>query len=155
MEKTLVLIKPDAIQRGLVGQIITRYEQKGLILVGMKMIQLDDRVLDEHYSHLNGKSFFPRIKEFMKSTPVIVSCWTGVDAVQTVRKTTGTTLSRDANPGTVRGDFGMSVQANLIHASDTLENAIVELERFFSKDEIFTFVHSNLDNLYSWDELGR
>ena len=139
MERTLVLIKPDAIQRDLAGEIILRLERKGLKLVGIKMIALSDVLLDEHYSHLAGRDFFGEIKTFMRSTPVIACCWEGVDCVNTVRALCGITKAREAAPGTIRGDLAMSVQANLVHASDSLETAGVEIKRFFSPDELFDY----------------
>jgi nucleoside-diphosphate kinase len=139
MERTLVLIKPDAIQRDLAGDIITRFERKGLKLVGIKMISLDDELLDVHYSHLSGRDFFAEIKTFMRSTPVIACCWEGVDCVDTVRLLCGITKAREAEPGTIRGDLAMSVQANLVHASDSLETAQVEIERFFKPEELFDY----------------
>ena len=139
MERTLVLIKPDAIQRDLAGEIIRIFERKGLKLVGIKMMALDDALLDVHYSHLAGRDFFGEIKTFMRSTPVIACCWEGVDCVNTVRVLCGITKAREAAPGTIRGDLAMSVQANLVHASDSLETAVVEIERFFSSDELFDY----------------
>jgi nucleoside-diphosphate kinase len=139
MERTLVLIKPDAIQRDLAGDIITRFERKGLKLVGIKMISLEDELLDVHYSHLSGRDFFAEIKTFMRSTPVIACCWEGVDCVDTVRLLCGITKAREAEPGTIRGDLAMSVQANLVHASDSLETAQVEIERFFKPEELFDY----------------
>src|SRR5229473_5905546 len=137
MERTLVLIKPDAIQRDLVGDIVGRFERKGLKLVGIKMMTLSDELLDEHYSHLLGRNFFPEIKRFMHSTPIIACCWEGVDCVNTVRLLCGITKAREADPGTIRGDLAMSVQANLVHASDSLETAEVEVKRFFRDEELF------------------
>lgn len=154
MERTLLLIKPDAIQRGFIGDIITRFERKGLKVAGMKMIQLDDALLDSHYSHLVGKPFFVRIKEFMKSTPVIACSIEGLDAVSVVRNMCGITKAREAQVGTVRGDLGLSVQANLVHASDTKENALLEVNRFFKADELFTYKQVAIDYLYSDDELN-
>lgn len=139
MERTLVLIKPDAIQRDLAGEIIQIFERKGLKLVGMKMMQLSDELLDEHYSHLVGRDFFGEIKTFMRSTPVIACCWEGVDCVNTVRALCGITKAREAAPGTIRGDLAMSVQANLVHASDSLETASVEVSRFFAPGELFDY----------------
>jgi nucleoside-diphosphate kinase len=139
MERTLVLIKPDAIERDLVGEIIQRLERKGLKLVGMKMIALEDELLNVHYSHLAGRDFFTEIKSFMRSTPVIACCWEGVDCVDTVRLLCGITKAREAAPGTIRGDLAMSVQANLVHASDSLETARAEIERFFSPEELFEY----------------
>ncbi len=139
MERTLVLIKPDAMQRDLVGELIQRFERKGLKLVGIKMMALPDELLDEHYSHLVGRDFFGEIKTFMRSTPVIACCWEGVDCVNTVRIMCGITKAREAAPGTIRGDLAMSVQANLVHASDSLETAEVEIPRFFNTDELFAY----------------
>ncbi len=139
MERTLVLIKPDAMQRDLVGELIQRLERKGLKLAGIKMMALSDDLLDEHYSHLVGRDFFAEIKTFMRSTPIIASCWEGVDCVNTVRAMCGITKAREATPGTIRGDLAMSVQANLVHASDSLETAEVEIARFFNSDELFEY----------------
>ncbi|MGH2493681.1 MAG: nucleoside-diphosphate kinase [Ktedonobacteraceae bacterium] len=139
MERTLVLIKPDAMQRDLVGELIQRFERKGLKLVGIKMMALADDLLDEHYSHLVGRDFFTEIKTFMRSTPIIACCWEGVDCVNTVRAMCGITKAREAAPGTIRGDLAMSVQANLVHASDSLETADVEVARFFDADELFEY----------------
>ncbi len=136
MERTLVLIKPDAIQRDLSGEIITRLERKGLKLVGMKMMTLSDDLLDIHYSHLLGRDFFPEIK---RRTPIIACCWEGTDCVNTVRLLCGITKAREAEPGTIRGDLAMSVQANLVHASDSLDTAKVEVERFFKPEELFEY----------------
>ncbi|QBD83060.1 nucleoside-diphosphate kinase [Ktedonosporobacter rubrisoli] len=139
MERTLVLLKPDAIQRDLVGDIISRLEHKGLKLVGLKMMRLSSALLDEHYSHLVGKDFFPEVKSFMQLTPVIACCWQGTDCVNTVRALCGITKAREAAPGTIRGEFAMSVQANLIHCSDSLETAEVEVKRFFKAEELFEY----------------
>lgn len=139
MERTLVLIKPDAIQRDLVGELIQRFERKSLKLVGIKMMALSDDLLDEHYSHLVGRDFFAEIKTFMRSTPIIACCWEGVDCVNTVRAMCGITKAREAAPGTIRGDLAMSVQANLVHASDLLETAEVEVARFFNANELFAY----------------
>lgn len=139
MERTLVLIKPDAMQRDLVGELIQRFERKGLKLVGIKMMALPDDLLDEHYRHLVGRDFFAEIKTFMRSTPIIACCWEGVDCVNTVRVMCGITKAREAVPGTIRGDLAMSVQANLVHASDSLETAEVEIARFFNSDELFEY----------------
>ena len=152
MEKTLVIIKPGALQRELVGDIITRFERKGLRLAGLKMIQLDDAILAEHYSHLTDKPFFPRIKESMMASPVIVCCWEGLDCVQVVRTMTGVTNSRNATPGTIRGDFGMSMQENIIHTSDSVENGVIELKRFFKSEELFNYTKVGHSFVYATDE---
>ncbi|QQR83106.1 nucleoside-diphosphate kinase [Candidatus Peregrinibacteria bacterium] len=152
MQKTLVLIKPDAVERGLVGEITGRMEGKGLTLVGMKMIQLDDAMLKEHYAHLADKPFFPGIAGFMKSTPVVVQCWEGVEAVEVVRLMVGVTNARAAAPGTIRGDLAMSIQSNLVHASDSLETAQVEVPRFFKAGEVLSYKRSAFEYMYAPDE---
>lgn len=153
LEKTLIIIKPSAIQRGLIGEIITRFEKKGLILAGMKMVWLDDEILSEHYAHLNDKPYFQRVKNSMKICPVIVCCWIGKEAVKVVRTMTGVTNSRDALPGTIRGDLSMSMRENIIHASDSPETAIDELQRFFHENELFDYNLSLISNLYANDEI--
>lgn len=152
MESTLVLIKPDALQRRIVGEIISRLERKGLKLVGMKMMLLTDSLLKEHYGHLVDKPFFPEIANFMKETPVIVTCWSGLDAVSTVRLLCGITNSRTAAPGTIRGDLAMSIQANVIHASDSVEAARIELDRFFERGELFEIDDHSAAFIYSAGE---
>ena len=139
MERTLVLLKPDSIQRELVGNIINRFERKGMKIVGLKMSQLDSDILVAHYKHISDKPFFPEIRDFMSSTPVVCMAVEGVDAISTVREMAGVTLSRTASNGSVRGDLAMSIQCNLIHTSDSLESAEVELARFFNQDEIFEY----------------
>ena len=152
MEQTLVILKPGTVQRGLAGEIISRFEKKGLFIMGMKMMQLTDELLNEHYSHLKDKPFFQRLKDSMKSCPVVVMCLEGVDAVSVVRSLVGATNGRVAQPGTVRGDYSMSMQENIVHASDSLETAEIELNRFFKKEEIFEYDHKLLLNIYAPDE---
>ncbi len=152
MERTLILIKPDAISRGLAGVVLSHFEQKGLKIAGIKMIQLDQSLLREHYSHLAEKPFFPHIAEFMGRTPVIALCLEGLEAVEVSRKLCGVTNSRQAAPGTIRGDLGMSMQANLVHASDSLETARAEVARFFKKEELFDYEPALLNFLYAADE---
>lgn len=153
MEKTLVIIKPGSLQRGLVGEVLHRFEQKGLQLCGIKMMQLTDEILNEHYAHLAEKSFFKRIKDSMMVTPVIVCCLKGIDAVRIVHELAGKTNGREAAVGTIRGDFSMSVQENIIHTSDTVENAKTELARFFIDSEIFDYKPATLSFLYANDEI--
>ncbi len=152
MQKTLVILKPGTLQRGLVGEITRRFERKGLRLAGMKMMQLTDDILSEHYAHLSAKSFFQRVKDSMMAAPVIVCCYEGVDAVQTVRNMAGVTNGRLALPGTIRGDYSMSFQENIVHTSDSLENAEIELKRFFKPEEIFDYKQAAFDFLYANDE---
>lgn len=153
MEQTLVILKPSAVIRGLMGEVISRFEKKGLIIAGMKMVQLDDKILAEHYAHLVERPFFPLLKKSMMASPVVVMCVRGVDAVAVVRAMTGATNSRKAEPGTIRGDYSMSGQQNIVHASDSVENAEIELARFFDKSEIFDFKPVMLEYLYAEDEI--
>ncbi len=130
MEQTLVILKPSALERALIGEVISRIEKRGLIISGIKMMQLDEKILREHYSHLVDKPFFPEIVESMTASPVIVMCLKGVEVVSVFREMTGVTNGRKAAPGTLRGDFCMSGQLNIVHASDSVENAKIELARF-------------------------
>ena len=153
MERTLVILKPSAIARELVGAVIERFQRRGLIIQGLKMIQLDDAILKEHYAHLVDKPFFPSLARSMKATPVIVMALAGLDAVNVVRAMTGATNGRNATPGTIRGDFCVSNQQNIVHASDSVENANIELKRFFSDNELFDYQTANFRNIYADDEV--
>jgi nucleoside-diphosphate kinase len=139
MEKTLILIKPNAIQRGLTGDIITRFERKGLRFVGMKMLFMTDELVAEHYAHLVERPFYPYLKASMQAGPVMACCLEGAEAVETVRLMVGVTNSRKAQPGTIRGDFSMSGEQNVVHASDSVENALIEIKRFFKEEELFDY----------------
>ncbi len=152
MEKTLVILKPDGVQRGLVGQVTNRFEQKGLKLVGMKMMRLNDILLEDHYAHHVGKSFFGGLVQFMKSSPVVVQVWEGVEVVAAVRKITGVTKARDAEAGSIRGDFAMSQALNVIHCSDSIENGKLEVERFFTSEELFDYDKVEWAYIYAEDE---
>ena len=152
IEKTLVLLKPCTLQRSLVGEIISVFEKKGLQICGMKMIQLDDKILSEHYAHLSGKPFFQRVKDAMMTAPGIAMCLSGVDAIAAVRALAGPTNGRNAAPGTIRGSYCMSFQENIVHASDSPETAAAELKRFFRDEEILEWKQSIFDNLYANDE---
>lgn len=153
MEQTLVILKPSAVERRLIGQIISRIENRGLIITGMKMMQLDEKILREHYAHLVDRPFFPSIVESMTASPVIVMCLKGVDVVSVFREMTGVTNGRKALPGTLRGDFCVSGQANIVHASNSVENALIEINRFFRPEEIFDYTPSNIKFFYGEDEL--
>jgi len=153
MEKTLVILKPSAVQRGLMGEVISRFEKKGLRLAGMKMMQLNDKILDEHYAHLKDKPFFKRVKDAMQVCPVVVQCWEGIDAARVVRNLIGKTNGREAPAGTIRGDLSVSAQENIVHASDSAESAVIELKRFFGDNEIFEYKFITMPNLYANDEI--
>lgn len=152
MQNTLVILKPSTIQRGLIGEVISRFEKKGLQVVGTKMMWLTDEILNVHYSHLKEKPFFKRIKDAMQASPVIVMVLRGVDAVHVVRTMTGSTNGREAIPGTIRGDYSLSVQENIVHASDSEETAKVEIERFFTEKEIFNYQQLAHSYIYANDE---
>ena len=152
MERTLVLIKPDGIQRGLAGKIITRFEEKGLKMVGCKMMALDEAVLREHYAHIADKPFFPGVAKFMSSSPVLAMCWEGLEAVDAVRLITGATKARTADAGTIRGDFAMSVSCNVIHTSDSVETAEKEVPRFFKPDDLYDYNKGEYEHVYNDEE---
>lgn len=138
-QQTLVLLKPDALQRDLLGEIIRRFEMKGLKIVGLKFIRLTSELLDEHYAHIIDKPFFASLKQFMMQTPVVGMVLEGYDAVSEIRKIVGSTNPREADAGTIRADFSMNVPSNLIHASDSVESAVTEVKRFFSDVELFDY----------------
>lgn len=138
-ERTLVLIKPDAIQRGLVGAIISRLEAKGLKLVAMKMLHMDEGMAKRHYEAHIGKTFFPDLVRFITSSPLIAMVWQGREAVEVVRKAMGATDPVKAEPGTIRGDFGLDIGRNLVHGSDSLEAAEKEIALFFDQGEILDY----------------
>ena len=152
MEKTLIILKPSAIQRALVGKVIVRFQDKGLQIAGMKMMQLSEEILREHYAHLVDRPFFPSLLRSMMATPVVVMCLQGKDCVEVVRAMTGATNARKAAPGTIRGDFGLSGQENIIHASDSPENAQIEIRRFFRPEEIFDYETLTLPAILAPDE---
>jgi len=153
MERTLVIIKPSGVQRGLCGEVITRFERKGLKIVALKMYQFTMEKCAEHYSHLAGKPFFPVLAASMMASPCVLMCVEGLDAVSVVRTMTGATDGKKAAPGTIRGDFSLSHQENIVHASDTIENAAVELERFFNKEDYFDYKQNSFNYIYAADEI--
>lgn len=155
LEQSVVLIKPDALQRGLFGEIVARFERKGLKLKGLKMMHLTDKILDEWYAHHKDKGFFDDLKGFMKSSPIVVMLWEGIEAIDVVRKLVGTTLGREAEAGSIRGDYSMSQQLNLIHASDGAENAEREKKLVFGKMEVFDWESASECLYYSQEERGR
>lgn len=139
IQRTLVLIKPDAIQRELVGEVLHRFERKGLKTVAMKMTNLDEATLEEHYGHLKDKPFFGDLKKFMMQTPVVALVLEGIGVIDEVRKVVGATNPRAADAGTIRADLSMNVPSNMVHASDSPEAAEVEIKRFFAENEVFTY----------------
>jgi len=138
-EKTFVMIKPDGIQREISGEIISRFERKGLKLVGVKMMKLSREKAEKHYEEHVGKGFYDELISFITSGPVIASVWEGLDAVRIVRKVVGATSPDKAEPGTIRGDFVLCTTFNVVHASDSTETAKREISLFFEESEIFDY----------------
>lgn len=136
MEKSLIILKPDAVQRGLIGTVLTRLEQRGLKFAGMKLIQIDDALARRHYAVHEGKPFFQSLVSYITASPVVVLAVTGADVIQIVRSTVGATNPAKAAPGTIRGDFGLEIGRNLIHASDSPENGEQEVGLFFQPAEL-------------------
>jgi len=138
-QRSVVLVKPDGLQRGLVGEIVSRFEKKGLKLVAIKMMKMTDEMLDKWYAHHKDKPFFSKLKSFMKVSPVVAMLWDGVECIDAVREITGITKARAAEAGSIRGDLAMSQQLNLIHASDSVEGAKKEQELIFAGDDVFDY----------------
>ncbi|MBI2097892.1 MAG: nucleoside-diphosphate kinase [Candidatus Vogelbacteria bacterium] len=148
-ERSLIIMKPDALQRGLVGEIFRRFERKGLKIVGLKMIELEDIMLEDHYAHHKDQPFFDSLKKFMKSAPVILAVISGINAIGAIRLIVGPTKGYEADAGSIRGDFSMSGQANIVHASDSVEAAEREIARFFKPDELFDYQKPEFPWVYS------
>lgn len=137
-ETSLILFKPDAVEKNIVGTVLARFETEGFNIKGIKMMQLDDAILTEHYAHVADKPFFPEIAAFMSRSPVIALALQGDNVIDRVRDLLGPTNSKEAPEGTIRGDFGTDMMINVCHASDGPETAAEELKRFFSDDELFS-----------------
>jgi len=139
MERTLIILKPDAVQRGLIGPIITRLEQRGLRFAAMKLMQITPELAARHYAIHKGKPFYEGLVQFITSGPVVAAVIEGKDAINIVRKTLGATSPANAEPGTIRADFGLEIGRNLVHGSDGADTAAYEIPLFFSEDEILTY----------------
>jgi len=137
MSTTLILLKPDAVKGGHIGEVIGRFEKAGFQIVGAKLLFATDALLHEHYAHIAEKPFFPEVVQFMQSSPVMALAVRGDNVVERVRDLLGPTDSKKAAPGTIRGDLGTDVMVNVVHASDSDENAAIELKRFFAEGELF------------------
>jgi nucleoside-diphosphate kinase len=137
MQRTLVILKPDCMQKRLAGEVLRRFELAGFSVVGCKMARLSASVLREHYAHVASKPFYPEIETFMSSSPVIIAALQGDQIVAKVRELLGPTDSKKAPQGTIRGDFGTDMMKNMVHASDSDENAAIELKRFFMTEELY------------------
>lgn len=149
MERTLVLLKPDAVQRSLVGRILARFEEKGLVLLGMKMRTFPKALLEKHYAVHSARPFFTGLVQFMSSGPAVAIAIEGKDAIAVVRTLVGKTNGRESAPGTIRGDFGMSFSTNLVHASDSPDNAQFELGLWFQPEELSAWKPADLEWRYS------
>jgi nucleoside-diphosphate kinase len=147
-EQTLIIFKPDALHRGLLGEILHRFERKGLKVVAMKMMTLGDAIIEEHYAHHKEKPFFPSIKKFMQSAPVVVMVLSGINAISVVRLLVGPTKGHEAPAGTIRGDFSANGQSNIVHASDSVDSAKEEIMRFFKDDEVFDYERNDFRFVY-------
>ncbi len=148
MERTFVMIKPDGVQRGLIGEIISRLERKGLKIVAMKMINVERDLAERHYAEHKEKPFFQSLVDYITSGPVVAMVVEGKNAVKVVRTLVGATNPQEALPGTIRGDFGMEIGRNVIHASDSLESAEREISLFFKPEEIVEYRRIDEDWLY-------
>ena len=142
MERTLVLVKPDGVQRGLVGEMISRLERRGLKLVAMKLMQVDEALARQHYAEHVDRPFFPGLVEFITSAPLVAMVWEADNAVEVVRKTMGETSPAVAGPGTIRGDLALDIGRNLVHGSDSLGSAQREVGLLFTSEEIFDYSRS-------------
>lgn len=148
MERTLIILKPDAVQRGLLGEITSRLERKGLKLIGVKMASLDEAILRNHYAEHLEKPFYAGLEKFMKSSPVVLMAWEGFEAVDSVRSLVGATNPRQADPGSIRGDLAIGEGRNLIHASDSKPTGEKEVASFFDPEELFDYDKSEYIHIY-------
>jgi len=142
MERTLVLIKPDAMQRGLAGEIIARLERRGLRIIAMRMLHMDEALARQHYAAHEGKAFFPGLLQYITSSPIIAAIFEGNNAVEIARQSMGATNPAEAAPGTIRGDLGIDTGRNLVHGSDSLEAAEKEIGLFFQEGKMFSYERS-------------
>jgi nucleoside-diphosphate kinase len=145
MERTLVLVKPDGVQRGLVGEVISRLERRGLKLVGMKLMQMDADLARRHYAEHVNRPFFPGLAQFITSSPLVAMVWEADNVAALVRQTMGETDPAKSPPGTLRGDLGINIGRNLVHGSDSPESAVREIGLFFKPEEILSYSRSHED----------
>ena len=153
MERTLIILKPDSVQRRLMGRILARFEDKGLNVVALKMITITPELAKQHYAEHASKGWYPTLEGFITSAPVVVGILEGVDVISLVRKMLGKTNGREAEPGTIRGDFSTSQQMNLVHASADAEAAAREIGIFFADSEIFPYQPAIFESVYASDEI--
>ena len=139
MEQTLIIVKPDGVQRGLVGEVLARFERRGLKLVGLRLMQIDRALAERHYAVHQGKPFYEGLVNYITSGPVVVAAVEGPDAIAVVRRVVGATRSNEAAPGTIRGDFALTVDRNIIHASDAPDTAMFEVGLYFQPGEVLSY----------------
>ncbi|PAC37867.1 nucleoside-diphosphate kinase [Caldifermentibacillus hisashii] len=142
MEKTFLMVKPDGVQRGLIGEIVSRFERKGFQLVGAKLMQIPTSVAEQHYGEHKGKPFYDELVSFITSGPVFAMVWQGENVIATARQMMGATNPKDALPGTIRGDYGVTVGKNIIHGSDSFESAKREISLFFKEEELVEYTRT-------------
>ena len=149
MERTFVMVKPDGVQRGIVGEVLQRFESKGLKLVAAKFMKIDEELASKHYGEHIGKPFYEPLVKFITSGPVLAMVWEGKDSISTVRTVVGKTNPADAGPGTIRGDYGMTTGRNIIHASDSPTSAEREINLFFQKNEVLDY--TRIDEVWIYE----
>jgi nucleoside-diphosphate kinase len=152
LEQTLIILKPDCVQRRLVGRIVQRFEEKGLVIAGMKLMRVSRALAEKHYGVHAGKPFYPGLIDYITSGPVAVMCITGPNAITVSRKLMGKTFGYEAEPGTIRGDFGASRTYNLVHGSDSPESAAFEIGLYFKPDEILDYTPADFASVFRPDE---
>lgn len=145
MERTLIIVKPDAVQRGLTGEIVKRFEQRGLRIIGAKFVQVSRELAEKHYGEHVGKGFFEGLVSYITSSPVLLIAFEGTNAIQAARNTIGATKPNESAPGSIRGDFALEIGRNLVHGSDSVESGIREVANFFSEDELISAWSRNTD----------
>ncbi|MBO1003052.1 nucleoside-diphosphate kinase [Pseudogracilibacillus auburnensis] len=148
MEKTFIMVKPDGVQRGLIGEIVSRFEKKGFVLAGAKLMQISTELAEEHYGEHKERPFFGELVDFITSGPVFAMVWEGEDVVKTSRHMIGATNPQEANPGSIRGDYAVTVGKNIIHGSDSLESAEREINLFFNGNELVDYTRQDKTWIY-------
>lgn len=148
MEKTFIMVKPDGVQRNVIGEVVKRFEQKGFKLAGAKLMQVSQELAETHYSEHKERPFFGELVDFITSGPVFAMVWEGENVISTARTMIGATNPQEANPGSIRGDFGVTVGKNIIHGSDSKESAEREINLFFKEDELIAYDKQDYDWIY-------
>src|SRR5690625_4620968 len=148
MEKTFIMVKPDGVQRGLIGEIVNRFERKGFTLVGAKLMQISDSLAEEHYGEHKERPFFGELVEFITSGPVFTMIWEGENVIKTSRHMIGATNPEEADPGSIRGDYAITVGKNIIHGSDSQESAEREINLFFNEQELVSYTKQDASWIY-------